>query len=110
MSVDKTHYVLLGLKINSIDDYWNEKYLPYIEGHPDVEYRLIVDQMSGEYAFFGKVLAFGGKYEGIPVTEINIYDIIDIREQSKILDKAEELFIKKFSTEDINLYAFTDKF
>jgi hypothetical protein len=62
MSIDATTYLMFGVKLpySIIEEYKvydnDDKYLPYIEGHKDIKYALIIDGMSGEYVVFGKVL------------------------------------------------------
>jgi len=64
MSVDRTDYIVYGWKLpyemkNSKGekiDFWDDKYLSMIEGHPDEIYSLIIDGMMGEYIVFGIVI------------------------------------------------------
>jgi hypothetical protein len=64
MSVDRTDYIVYGWKLpyemkNSKGDqidFWDDKFLPMIEGHEDEAYSLIIDGMMGEYTVFGIVI------------------------------------------------------
>jgi hypothetical protein len=84
MSVDRTDYIVYGWKLpyklenrnGETLDLWDDKFLPYIEGHKDVECRIISDGMCGDYTVFGVVLNSGGdQYEGWKFEELNIDEI-----------------------------------
>jgi len=88
MGVDCTTYLMMGIKLpySVVDEYkiYNNEdlYLPYIEGHKDVKYTLIIDSMSNEYVVFGKVLTsldanvddFYIMNEQIPLEKDEIFD------------------------------------
>ena len=60
MGVYRTDYIIQGWKLPwKIEgvDFYDDKYLPYIEGHPGIDYILITDGMNGEYNVFGKVIS-----------------------------------------------------
>lgn len=81
MSVNENHYIILGVKMTN-DDY-NEKY--NIEENETIhdqyankrsqkagEMVVVVDGMSGEYAFIGKLIAKSKEsYECIPMSSID---------------------------------------
>lgn len=61
MGFYRTDYIVYGWKLpfeikdnngNKID-LWNDKFLPYIEGHPNVNYLLMRDNIAGRYTVFG---------------------------------------------------------
>jgi hypothetical protein len=64
MGINCTTYLMLGIKLpySVVDECRiyegenEEKYLPYIEGHKDIKYSLIIDSMNGEYCIFGAVI------------------------------------------------------
>lgn len=113
MSVNENHYIILGIKM-SCDDY-NEKY--NIEEndsiHDEYDNRrsqkkgdmvVVVDGMSGEYAFIGKLVGKSREsYEGIPMTEITKKMFNDKKLKKELIETfgftAEEL--------DINVHIFT---
>jgi hypothetical protein len=44
MGLYRTDYIVYGWKLPKEIygfDYWDEKYLPYIEGHPGIKYQII---------------------------------------------------------------------
>ena len=64
MSVDRTDYVFYGWKIPfKIDDvdFWSDKFLPMIEGHPGEKFSIIRDGMCGEYTVFGVIICKSGE-------------------------------------------------
>jgi hypothetical protein len=83
MGVDKFEYVIYGWKLpykmndqegNAID-FWDDKFLPYIEGHQGVDHTLISDGMSGKYRAFGLLLADGDEHEGMDFIEIDFEEL-----------------------------------
>ena len=66
MGVTKTDYLIYGWKLSYefkgkngkevANEWFEDKYLPYIEGHPGIKYTLITDGMCGEYIVFGRLL------------------------------------------------------
>jgi hypothetical protein len=111
MSLDRKDYLMLAVNINDkhIDFYdeENEKFLPYIEGHRNVNLRIVEDVMSGEFCFFGKVLKVGEDYDGFDTSPIEISDAIIKSQKSQIADKYFELFNEQINENDIKLYCFT---
>jgi hypothetical protein len=88
MGIYRRDYILFGWKLpNKITNengeyisFWDDKYLPYVEGHPGIEYSIINDQMCGEYTAFGKQIMSGGDYDGwdfepITLGELNADDV-----------------------------------
>lgn len=64
MSLRKIDYVMFGWMTQYIDNaYENPALLPYLEGHENVKFALIVDGMSGKYSAFGKVISMRGEYD-----------------------------------------------
>jgi len=70
MSVNRTDYIVYGWKfpnpmLNNMGqevDLWDDKYLPYIEGHQGIDYIIV---RNDNYVVFGFCIASGGdKYNG----------------------------------------------
>jgi hypothetical protein len=65
MGIDRTDYIVYGWKLpydlkdskGDKIDFWDDKYLPMIEGHENEKYSIIIDGMSGEYVVFGIIIA-----------------------------------------------------
>ena len=96
MGVDRSDYIIIGYKLpytfNNVVtgkkvDWYDDIFLPMIEGRPGVEFSIITDQMSGEYAVFGKVLVSAYEW-GFNFKEIK-YDDSDF-------DKVKEKFVELF--------------
>lgn len=113
MSVNENHYIILGIKM-SYDDY-NEKYK--IEENETIHDQyanrrsqksgdmvVVVDGMSGEYAFIGKLIAKSREsYEGIPMTAVDKKMFNDKKLKKELTEKFE------FTEDelDIQLHVFT---
>lgn len=82
-------------------DFWDEKHLPYIEGHKDVKYTLIRDCMSTNYLIFGKIIKSADEHEGWNFIEIPTGQIITPFEIVDMCQKYRELF--NVSTEILEL-------
>lgn len=59
----RTDYIVYGFKLPEMKDInlWDDKYLPYIEGHPGIEYTIIrgeeeVGEEEVDYVVFGKLI------------------------------------------------------
>jgi len=61
MSAMETYYVICGMviEINAIPDfdYYDDKWLPFIEGHPNVGVSMFMSEMEPDRIYVGKVLA-----------------------------------------------------
>ncbi len=97
MGVDRTDYVIIGYKlpyrfkgvISGKDiDWHDDTFLPYVEGRKGVVFSIIIDQMCGDYAVFGKVLARAYDDTGFEFKEINY-------EESNF-DEVKEKFVELF--------------
>lgn len=97
MSVDRSDYIIYGWKLpfnmtssnNEKIDFWDDKFLPYIEGHQGIEYSLIRDGMSGEYMVFGQRLSSGGDdYEGWDFVNLDFKNL----DAEKVKTKYRKLF------------------
>jgi hypothetical protein len=78
MSLDRTDYIVYGWKLpksmrdkdgNDID-FWDDRFLPYIEGHSGEEYTLVRDD---DFMAFGKLI--GSNYDGWKVTHLDVRNI-----------------------------------
>jgi hypothetical protein len=109
MGVDRTDYIIVGYKMNPEElkekgiNTWDDKYLPFIEGHPGVPYALINDGMSGEYAVFGKVIQRAEEWEGFKFQEITAADFATVSsfEAVALADKVVELFGAVYTHDNI---------
>ena len=66
MGLDRTDYIIYGWMLpTTIEgfDYWDEKYLPYIEGHPGVEYTIVLEE-ENKFLAFGKLIKISEKWDG----------------------------------------------
>lgn len=113
MSVNENHYIILGIKM-TYDDY-NEKY--NIEENDSLhdaytnrrtqkkgDTVVIVDGMSGEYAFIGKLIAKSREsYEGLPMTAIDKKAFSDKKLKKELI----ETFGFAEDELDLNVYIFT---
>lgn len=82
MGMNYDHYVIYGYPVKKDEfDMWGDSFLPYIEGHSDVECRLLYGEEESEYAFFGKVYAMADKWNPFDTKEIEGYpqDVLDVQ-------------------------------
>lgn len=109
MSIDRTDYIVYGWKLpydmkdskGQEIDFWDEKFIPMIEGHKGEEYSLIIDQMMGEYIVFGKVIAEDD--EGWNFTYLtNI-----VQDSEKLMNKYREVFNVSGRISEPYLFIFT---
>jgi hypothetical protein len=97
MGVSREDYIVYGWKLPyefvDIDDlYMDDKYLPYVEGSPDVTpYIIVSDGMSGNYMVFGKQILQSEDYEGFDFQELDLFDHSS--------QQVKEEFIKVFDKE-----------
>lgn len=113
MSVNENHYIILGIKM-SYDDY-NQKY--NIEENDSLhdlytnrrnqkkgDTVVVVDGMSSEYAFIGKLLGKSREsYEGIPMTAIDKKVFNDKKLKKELM----ETFNLSEDEIKLNIYVFT---
>lgn len=72
MGVDRTDYIVYGWKLpydmkdkNGQEiDFWDDKFLPMIEGWPEEELALVRDGMCGQYVVFGLMIKHADEYKG----------------------------------------------
>jgi len=111
MGVDRKDYVMFAVDINDkkIDFYddGNEKYLPYIEGHSDVEFSIVDDCMSRRYCFFGKIIKSAEDYDGFDREPIDIDDYTINKIKNQIGEEYYQLFDECLDINIIKLYCFT---
>lgn len=107
MGVDYSHRVVVGVDISSKrkEVEREEKFLPYIEGHYGIEFDIVDDRESENFMYFGKVLARGDKYEGIPKTKIEIDKLDQLRKE--VAQGYKELFNEECDESRVQLYACT---
>jgi len=66
MGLDRTDYIIYGWKLPpNMDgfDYWDEKYLPYIEGHPGEDYTMVLEE-ENKFLAFGKLIKMAETWDG----------------------------------------------
>lgn len=69
MGVDRTDYLMYGAKVDyDAVDY--DKHGAEMEGRQVRAFDLVVDNMSGQYAVAGKIVAKSDQYDGLEFTEI----------------------------------------
>ena len=74
-------------------DLWDDKYVPYIEGHKGVEYTIIKDYDNNIF-YFGQVI--GHTNDDWDFNEIDV-DLIDAEKTEKLFDELFECDIPKGS-------------
>lgn len=104
MGYTRTEYVIIGYKIpyDLIGDD-NEEFLPYIEGSPNVDVTIIKDDMSGDFAIFGKVLLSSDRDNGFEFTEIEITD----DDKRIVNNEFKKLFPDYKLTDEIKIIGFS---
>ena len=108
MSLNKTTYLVMGLRIPDenaadygIEDYWNDKWLPYIEGQPGYyPYALIRGEEISDY-FFGYIIANSGYGKSGTKEPQNI----EIPDRQDVINKLRELGLN-FKDEEVKLWFF----
>lgn len=98
MGVERTDYIIFGFKFDPAElkrnniDIWDDKYLPFTEGHKGVTDTIVYDGMNGEYIVFGKLINKAEEYDGVGFHSISIKDFFDVEEERRLRDKFIELF------------------
>lgn len=93
MSVDRTDYVIYGYKIDPKQlrrmgvNIHDDKHERMLCGHKEEKYRIVDDQMSGEYVVFGKLIANSDTYTGFKMTQISYQDFFDDDEIEEIKNR-----------------------
>jgi len=65
MGLDRTDYIIYGwmLPPKMVGfDYWDDKYLPYIEGHPGVDYTIVLEE-NNKFLAFGKLIGIAENWD-----------------------------------------------
>jgi hypothetical protein len=87
MGLYRTDYIVYGWKLpilmtdkdgNKID-FWDDKFLPYIEGHKGVDFTIVRD-FDKKHLVFGKLIGInsdGWDYQNIDVTKLNAKEVQD---------------------------------
>lgn len=105
MGVSRYDYVVIGYKLpykfkdvvtGDGVDWYDDTFLPYVEGRKGVDFSIILDWMVGDYVVFGKILAKGNDDEGFGFKNINYED--------SDFDKVKEKFLELFGGYDIMDY------
>jgi hypothetical protein len=97
MSVDRNDYIILGYELSGTFareqniDFDTPKFSHYYHGHPDTIYRIVGDEMSGEYVAFGFLIQQADKWEGFT------FQVIEPRMwSSAIAEGVKQKFIELF--------------
>jgi hypothetical protein len=102
---------MLAIDINflKLDLYDDDTYLSYLEGHKEQRYRIINDDMSGNYCFFGIIIKQSNYYDGFDRKPVTMFSDLFLIENVKIdiSYKASELFNFGFDESHVDLYCFT---
>lgn len=90
MSNLSTFYVMIGIKVYpeelGIEDIWDDKWLPYIEGHEGIEFSMI--NFEGEVCI-GKILNKWNRYSPS-------YQFKEYVPDSKLFKKVDSFLLKEF--------------
>lgn len=103
------HYMVVGVDILSKkkEVMREEEYLPYIEGHKDIEFDILNGAEGEDFLFFGKILANGDHWEGFESRKSTV-DISSLKVlQEKIAKKYTEVFKEPCELSDVKLIACT---
>lgn len=98
MGIDRTDYIIYGFKMNPSDlkskgiNIHDDKFLPYIAGHPGIKEVIVYDYMSGEYVVFGKLINRATGETGTDFTTISYKDFFDSESVDYIVGRFKELF------------------
>lgn len=87
MGLYRTDYIVYGWKLPKEIygfDYWDEKHLPYVEGHVGEKYRIIRGE-NHNYTIFGYVINVSDEWD------FNKIDLSEI-DNNEILLKFKEIF------------------
>lgn len=107
MGVDYKHYVVLGVDVSKkrkeIES--DEKYLPYIDGDIEVDFRIVDGREGYKFLWFGKILADGDKYEFIKPQTIDLETLEPLRKQ--IMESYQKVFEETCELKDVKLFAGT---
>jgi len=103
MSLNRTDYIIYGWKLPVKMDgfnYWDDKYLPYIEGHPGVDYTIILEE-ENKFLAFGKLIGIAETWDGENINFKNL-------DSDEVKEKYGEIFgVEKASAEPY-LFIFTN--
>jgi hypothetical protein len=102
MSINRTDYVIIGYKIphnlrNKMGepiDWFDDKFLPFVEGRINFPFSIILDHTSGDYAAYGKILARA-------TDDIGFDGFKEIRFVPEDFDDVRDSFVDLFDDYDI---------
>jgi len=70
------------IKEYGIEDLWDDKWLPYVEGHRGVFLSILQDNTgTGDYIFVGWSRGLGDRNSGVDFVEINAPDKSEVAEE-----------------------------
>lgn len=104
MSIKKYTYLFCGIRLNQNElpfDVWDDKYLPYTEGHEGVKVIIVPPgESSNNFVYIGKSLASSDPYSDEISIKIALppYDIL-----AQLIFEAIEI---KVGAEDIGIWFF----
>ena len=108
MGLYRTHYIVYGWKLpllmrdkdgNEID-FWNDKFLPYIEGHQGVDYTIVRD-FDKKHMVFGKLM--GRNSDGWNYENLNLNNL----DSEEVKNKYNEVFEVEGSVASPYLFIFS---
>lgn len=114
MGVDVTTYLCYGMKIDSKkfdDDFkknnpdqddWFDILLPEIEGHSDIEFDVIDDNMSGKYIVIGKIIESTDRYE----SDFYTISVEKLPDPDKLLEAINNKLNSNYERSDFRLLFF----
>ena len=103
MSLDRTDYIIYGWKL-PVDmdgfDYWDDKFLPYTEGHPGVDYTIVLEE-NNKFLAFGKLIGIADEWD---------FKLIDFKNLNpeEVQEKYGEVFGVEKATAEPYLFIFTN--
>lgn len=116
MGVYRTDYVVFGWKLpfkmkyevdGKFINFWDEEFIPYIEGRKDAKYILIPDGMGGDYNVFGILVTMDSGHE----SGWNFVELKDITfKKEELISEYVRLFAPVSPPPDPKLFIFSHFF
>lgn len=99
MGLSREDFVIMGINLEGMnsrqfeDDDFFEEYREYYRNKKKGDFTLVVDSCGGGYTIFGVVIEHGDGYYGLPLTEIDLDELEQIKEiTDRVKSKVKELF------------------
>jgi len=96
MSISTNHYIVFGWKLpyDFVENIWDDKFLPYIEGHEGIEFSMIADGMCGDYIVFGTVIKLPSSHENKDFMDIDL-SIMYVYNTGRLQNEFQKVFGKR---------------